>query len=199
MKSYNEVEYPEGINQDYSVSLIRHLIEHLSTMPYPWWGTVLDIGGSWMWAQAFNRFPYEYTDNFNAKNYRDEEFEIVFSKSTLEHINDTALVLAGIKKVLANDGVAVFLVPDWDSQKDSFYDDSTHVKPFTKKSLEMAFKLAGFKEIKCDYFYQLPFLWKRPWLKPLVWLMRLVPYRWRMINKHVRFSNETMLLLTARK
>ena len=64
-------------------------------------------------------------------------------------------------------------------------------------------KISGFKEVKVEYFYQLPFLWKFPLFKPVINLFSKIPLPYRpykssllpeKVNKFIRFSKEVMLL-----
>ena len=82
--------------------------------------------------------------------------------------------------------------------------------PFTKPSLGDALEMAGYKDIEVSYFYQLPAIWKFPWLKCLSKATSLfpIPYAplnevpWKIssgFNKYIRFSKEVMLLATAKK
>ena len=47
------------------------------------------------------------------------------------------------------------LTPDWQSQMLNFYDDPTHVKPFTKQSVFSSLKMNGFENIEVTDFMQL--------------------------------------------
>jgi hypothetical protein len=108
-------------------------------------------------------------------------------------------------------GTAVIMTPSWiHNYKEAFYVDHTHVTPFTKASLTDALKMAGYRDIQVSYFYQLPLIWKIPWLRYLSKLVALfpIPYAplndvpWSVsnrINKYVRFSKEVMLLAVAKK
>ena len=202
MPTYLEVEYPK-INRRYVRELTRYIVKRFFTAT----GRLLDVGsGTGDYVYFFSPF-FRQTEGldvpFDLENeyfpYPDNHFDYVFSKSTLEHITNTQHVLLETGRVLASGGVVVFMVPDWNSQWKSFYDDSTHVKPFTKKGLMQAFQLAGFRDIKCEYFYQLPFTWRHGWLRFVPHILDLVPYGWRMCCKLLRFSNERMLLLRARR
>ena len=139
-------------------------------------------------------------------DYPDEHFDYIFSKSCIEHIWNTEHLLAETYRVLQAGGTAVFMTPDWKTDYKYFWDDPTHVKPFTRKSLQNAFKIAGFVDVECKYFYQLPFLWRRPYLEPLRWLISLLPNRLKWKDKEqtkqrvlIRHSKERMLLCVARK
>ena len=98
------------------------------------------------------------------------------------------------------------MTPNWSSQKVSFYDDPTHVRPYTKRTLDRVLRMTGFDDIQIADMYQLPFTWRMPFLKFIPWLVRKLPdsmkWRDRQQRRHrvlVRFSKETMLLALARK
>lgn len=140
-------------------------------------------------------FPYE--DNF---------FDFVYSKSVLEHVVNTDNFLREILRVLKLGGCAVLLTPDWKSQLDFFWDDYTHVKAFTRKSLQNALKINGFDQVQCDYFLQLPFVWKYPFFKWITAIIAFLPdsLKWKdkEESKHrslIRFSKEKMLLAIGYK
>lgn len=92
--------------------------------------------------------------------YEDESFDFVFIKSVIEHIRNTDLFLSEIRRVLKKGGKVIILTPDYQRQKDFFFDDYTHVKPFTRKSLEMALLLNSFKVKKCDWFFYYRAIWE---------------------------------------
>ena len=92
-----------------------------------------------------DRFPYE--DNW---------FDFVYYKSVLEHVINTDNFLSESLRVLKPGGIAVFMTPDWKSQYKFFWNDYTHLKLFTQKSLQDAMIINGFKNVDCSYFLQLP-------------------------------------------
>ena len=141
--------------------------------------------------------PFPFKDNF---------FDFVFSKSVLEHVTNTDNFLRESLRVLNPGGVAVHLTPDWRSQRDYFWDDYTHVKAFTRKSLQNAMKINGFSKVCCTRFLQLPFVWKYPYLKFIPKLISLLPdaLKWKDFEesqprKFIRFSKEEMLLVVGAK
>ena len=80
----------------------------------------------------------------------------------------------------------------------NFYDDVTHLRPFSKISLLNSHKLFAFKDCYVEKFYQLPIVWKFPYLKYLCNFIALfVPIRSKI--KFLRFSKELMLLSVAKK
>ncbi len=98
------------------------------------------------------------------------------------------------------------MTPDWDSQHSTFYDDYTHVKPWTRKGLQNALRMQEFLDVNCIYFKQLPILWRYPCFNIFSRFISLLPesYKWknkeeRLHRKWVRFSKEKMLLAHATK
>jgi 2-polyprenyl-3-methyl-5-hydroxy-6-metoxy-1,4-benzoquinol methylase len=138
--------------------------------------------------------------------FNDNSFDFVYSKSVLEHVTNTDNFVKEALRVLKPGGIAVFLTPDWRSQRNFFWDDYTHVKAFTRKSLQNALRINGYKNVDCSYFYQLPILWKFPWLKPAINFIALFPdaLKWKdkeesKPRKFIRFSKEKMLLAIGEK
>ena len=139
------------------------------------------------------------------------EFDFVFSKSVIEHLNDPHFFLKGVHDALKPGGKAVIMTPSWShTYWGPFYIDHTHVSPYTKFSLKTVLEMSGFKNVKVVYFYQLPFLWKHTWLVPFAQLFAKlpIPYSpyndvpWKTsnwLNKLVRFSKEAMLLAVVEK
>ena len=83
---------------------------------------------------------------------------------------------------------------------------------FTIRSLKIALELSGFNNVKVNYFYQLPIIWKYPKIKIISNIIRKLPIpyspmydgdtkiRWPdKFNKFIRFSNEVMLIASCNK
>ena len=140
--------------------------------------------------------------------FPDNHFDLVFSKSVIEHLREPDFLFDEVYRVLKPGGTFVCLTPSYKhSYKEQFYIDHTHVTPFTRHSLETLCELSGF-EAKCDYLYQLPFLWKYKFLKPIVKLFALLPIPYRpfnrinwpnSVNTFIRFSKEAMLISKVKK
>lgn len=94
--------------------------------------------------------PVPYPDNF---------FDIVFSKSFIEHFYFPEEIFKEAHRILKPSGIMINLTPEWNYIYKSFYDDYTHRTPFTKKSLEDIHRVVGFKNVKVESFKQLPILW----------------------------------------
>jgi len=104
-------------------------------------------------------------EQYNAEKdclpYKDNSFNVVFIKSVIEHIQNTDLFLLEIKRVLKNTGILIILTPDYQKQKDFFFDDYTHIKPFTKNSLKMALQLNNYKFVSTEWFWYYKKIWER--------------------------------------
>lgn len=142
-----------------------------------------------------DRFPYE-------ANY----FDFVFSKSVLEHVWNADNFLSESLRILKPGGIAVFMTPDWRSQCKFFWDDYTHVKAFTRKSLQDAMLINGFENVVCSYFLQLPIVWKYPMMEYITRFVAFLPdsLKWKdkeekHFRRFIRFSKEKMLLAVGNK
>ncbi len=137
---------------------------------------------------------------------QDNSFDLIFSKSVVENISNIDYFFSEIKRVLNPGGNLVLMTPAWETHYRAFFDDCTHVRPYTKHGLKMLLKLNNFSNVEVCEFYQLPFIWKWPFLKFVPKVVSLLPdrYKWKdndrsRQNKFIRFSKETMLLATATK
>ena len=223
--TYSETRAPRG---SYPVELGNYIFSNF----YKKAGKILDIGcGRGDSMEAFSTLgfkPYgidvspvalDYDHGFDVKvldlekeelSY-ENDFDFVFSKSVVEHMHNPMALIQAAYKSLKDDGVAVIMTPSWEyNYKAAFYIDHTHVTPFTKPSLRDIMEMAGFKEVEVYYFYQLPYLWKFPYLKIFSKLVSLLPIPhaplndvpWKVssrLNKFVRFSKEVMLMAVAKK
>ena len=68
--------------------------------------------------------------------FSDNCFDVIYSKSFLEHIRNPEVFLKEAYRVLKPGGLIISLVPDWETQYKTFFDDYTHVNPFTFISLK---------------------------------------------------------------
>jgi len=224
-QKYIEVTYKDK-KTDYPIKFCKHLID---LYEIPKGSKILDIGcGDASFSEVFQKLGMEVTgidisDSGNDKMitklikhdltnspypFVSETFDYVFSKSVVEHLHEPNILIDEAYRVLKSDGVFLCLAPSWKhSYKEAFYIDHTHVTPFTRHSLETACELSGF-DSNCDYLYQLPLVWKYPFLhigRRLLNILSL-PYRpfskvkWsNNINKVIRFSKEAMLICKAVK
>ena len=132
--------------------------------------------------------------------FSDEMFDFVFSKSVIEHLWRPDNFIKEICRILKPGGKIIIMTPDWHSQRWIFYDDYTHVHPYTTASLSGLLKIYGFKEVTSEKFYQLPILWKHSWMKMFAKFLQLFgPVKKIHKKKFIRWSMELMILASGKK
>lgn len=225
MTSYREIIYPSDEKNEYPQRLADHLYERF-IFPLKEEGRklrILDIGCCTGKAlKMFNKnddlelygidirdegtegFEFEVCDlEKESIPFEDNFFDVIYSKSVLEHVKNTDNFVNESYRVLKPAGIFIGMCPDWNSQYKNYWDDYTHVKPFTRKGLRDCLIINSFKNADCEYFYQLPFLWKYPQLEFVAKLIALLPDSWKWKDrderntkdrKLIRFSKEKMLL-----
>jgi len=139
----------------------------------------------------FSKDKFPYNDNY---------FDIIISKSIIEHLYLDGIenFLIEIKRVLKPGGYLIILTPSWEYNFKQFYDEFTHVTPFSKRSLEKCVLGYSFKILSINYFIQLPFIWKFPQLKFFCDFINLIkpPRKW---GKVFKWSQDRALLCIAQK
>lgn len=136
--------------------------------------------------------PLPYEDNF---------FDVIYSKSVIEHFYYPERLIQEIYRVLKPGGIVITLCPDWEFNYRIYFEDYTHRTPFMQSSLRDIQLIHGFENIEVERFRQLPVLWGQGyWLLPFAELTRLLaPGFLRKQSKWIRFSKEIMLLSSATK
>lgn len=130
--------------------------------------------------------------------FKDDTFDIIYSKSFIEHLYYPERYLKEAYRVLKPGGILLTLVPDWESNYKIYFDDFTHRTPFTIISLRDAYKMHQFKEVKVFKFRQLPILWRFPILNYLsMFIAPFIPIRTKI--KFLRWSRELMLIGVGEK
>ena len=132
--------------------------------------------------------------------YDNDRFDIIYSKSVIEHFYNPEKLISEMYRVLKPGGILIVLTPAWEYIYKIFFDDWTHRSPFTKTSLRNILRMHDFQEAQSEYFYQLPFVWENPWFKTVSQLIgHITPWSLGNSIKLVRFSKEVMLLASAVK
>ena len=67
--------------------------------------------------------------------------------SVIEHVNNSANLLTEIKRVLQTDGNLIIITPNFRFCYSTFYDDPTHIKPFTDVSIHKILSMYNYKNI----------------------------------------------------
>jgi len=101
----------------------------------------------------FEKDKLPYDDNF---------FNIAFMISLVEHILSPNLLMNELKRVLKKGGVLIIITPNFKYCYRTFFNDPTHYKPYTDKSVRQLFVYSGFKRISVDPFMvnKSNFYWK---------------------------------------
>ena len=94
--------------------------------------------------------------------YKSESIDIIFSKSFVEHIQNPKEYFDECYRILRPGGILLTLTPDWRSNYVKFFDDYTHVRPFSCVSLKNIYLASGYENVNIDSFKQLPILWNNP-------------------------------------
>jgi ubiquinone/menaquinone biosynthesis C-methylase UbiE len=132
--------------------------------------------------------------------FEDNYFDVVFSKSVVEHFYYPEKILAEIYRVLKPNGLVITMTPDWAYNIISFHEDFTHRTAFTLQSLNDIHKVSLFRNVTTKRFIQLPIIWQFPFLKFTTMLCRIIaPDVLKKYSKFIRFSKEIMLITTANK
>lgn len=87
--------------------------------------------------------------------FPDNHFEGVFCCWLFEHLAEPARAMVEIRRVLRPGGYACIIVPSEKSLLGGFYDDYTHIRPFTRKACHSLAVAAGFRRIRSEYLYKI--------------------------------------------
>ena len=124
--------------------------------------------------------------------FESNSYDIIFCKSLIEHLAEPLPFLQDCHRVLNHGGRLIVLTPDWQANHKIFFDDVTHVKPFTVESLRQALEMTGYRDVSSETFRQLPVTWRWPSVNLLsACLAPFVPVRTK--NKFFRWSRELMI------
>lgn len=214
---YNEMDRPLT---NYPAQLARHLFERYKIKPGV---KFLDIGcGRGEFLRGFidcgvqgygvdrSRAAEKYCPEADLRTadleneripYPDNYFDVIYSKSVIEHFYYPEKLIQEMYRVLKPGGLAITLCPDWEFNYRIYFEDYTHRTPFMQSSLRDIQLIHGFENIKVERFRQLPILWCTGGaLLPVAELTRICAPRFlRNYSKWVRFSKEVMLLSSATK
>ena len=226
-KDYVEIIYNEGEKPitDYPSKMIKHFIDKYKIEEN---SKILELGcGRAEFLNEFhkNKMKAYGVDNSiygkklyphleiqkvdllkNSLPYPDDTFDVIYSKSFVEHFYYPEKIFQEAYRVLKRGGKIITLTPEWKYFYKTFYEDFTHRTPFTKVSLRDIQLICNFKNIEVESFRQLPLMWNRPKLIAVIFeflseIVRLItPDIFRQKNiKWIRFSKEVMLLSIATK
>jgi SAM-dependent methyltransferase len=109
-------------------------------------------------------------------------FDVVRSKEVLEHISNPVKMVSEMKRVLRERGLLICHVPTQFSMLypfgANFFDDYTHIRPFSRQGIERLLQDGGFRILKTQGYTSPRDWWQRP-IAPI--LSRLLPFLWRVV------------------
>ncbi len=146
-------------------------------------GKVLEIGpGSGVALKALKQLGYEvyaveanrkFISNFPKEmnvtvqdvgktklNFPNAYFDFIYLSHVIEHIKDQGLFWSELNRVLKLGGKIALMTPNFSVTHKTFYDEPTHVQPFTKVGLNSRLKLDGFRVDAIRNFNNIPYLWR---------------------------------------
>lgn len=143
--------------------------------------------------------PFKYVNLEDGKlPYESNSFDVVYSKSVIEHMHDPLSFVSESFRVLKPGGVLLVLTPDWEANYRTFFDDFTHVRPMSRRSMNLLLSMLDFDEVNAYRFRQLPSTWRHPLLNTLCsFVAPFIPVNTR--KPFFRWSRELMLVGVARK
>jgi SAM-dependent methyltransferase len=134
--------------------------------------------------------------------YPDNFFDVVYSKSVIEHFYYPERLIKEMYRVLKPGGLAITLCPAWEYNYRIYFEDYSHRTPFMAESLRDIQLIYNFENVEVEFFRQLPSTWakKRVLATSFAEITRLLaPFGLKKISKWMRFSKEIMLLSSAQK
>ena len=163
--TYNENDKPRT---DFPFNLAKHIVEKFNLKKND---KILDVGcGRCEVLTAFGQLGLDISGidgserirSFAPKNiskleildftkehfpFEDNTFDVIFTKSVIEHIHDPTHFMKEILRILKPGGIFISLTPEWASQIQTFYDDPTHVHPYQPMGLKDLLILSEFKDV----------------------------------------------------
>ncbi len=106
--------------------------------------------------------------------YKDSTFDGIYCTNVIEHTEDPDFAIYELYRILKPRGLLIILVPDIDYTL--FYDDWTHIKPFTIRTMENLAVGIGIKKYKVYMFYP-PILVKYWNFPPVRWFNLIISVR----------------------
>lgn len=123
----------------------------------------------------------DITDGVNFETDRlpcdDQTFDVVTAVSLIEHLRSPTMMLSETLRVLKPGGAFIAVTPNWRFSYRFFYDDPTHLHPYSDRSMGFLLKSAGFDPVAV-----VPWLVCKPawmWTMPMAFeVARFLPFRW---------------------
>ncbi|HUU24580.1 MAG TPA: class I SAM-dependent methyltransferase [Methyloceanibacter sp.] len=106
-----------------------------------------------------------------------DSVDVVTAISVLEHLRSPEKMLSETMRILKPEGAVILVCPNWKYSVKTFFDDPTHVHPYTPGSMRQVLAMYGFEAVEVA-----PWLVKKPaWMWFLRWrffvAFRVLPFR----------------------
>lgn len=82
--------------------------------------------------------------------FEKKTYDVIILQSVIEHINNPEKLLIKLKDKLKNNGVFIISAP---TPGPHFYDDPTHIRPYTAKSLKIIGEILQMKIVLVNYVF----------------------------------------------
>ena len=95
-------------------------------------------------------YSYDYPDFDLEKDilpHPGNSIDFVTLNAVIEHISDPSNVLRESMRILKEDGLIFIRTPNWKIDYKNFYNDPTHIKPYSPETLRNVLTLFGFKVV----------------------------------------------------
>ena len=124
--------------------------------------------------------------------FEDKKFDVIFSKSFIEHLVEPFQYSNCAYESLKPGGKFINLAPDLEANYEIHFDDLTHVKPFSTITLDQALEFTNFKNIEVFRFRKFSSTWNSKSIN-LVEAISTIFAHHRTKNKWLRWSRELMI------
>ncbi len=150
--------------------------------------------------KGFNAIGLDIKDlNFENDKFtqKDDTFDLITAISVIEHLSNPNNFLTEVKRVLKKDGFFILVTPNWKYDMKNFYNDPTHIKPYTTTSINFLLESFKFKNIKI-----VPWLVCKPswmWKIPFSFeLAKIIPFRGsrnKLIPEFLKGNSKSILII----
>ena len=115
-------------------------------------------------AFALDAYSHKIDFELDKIPFESNQFDFITLTSVIEHIKSPKNLLIEIRRVLNKDGYLIITTPNFKYSHKIFFDDPTHVKPYTNKSIVKILNFYGFEVIKTVPFLvnKSAWFWKMP-------------------------------------
>lgn len=147
----NQIRINQGFREIYT---LKYLINYFYNKKVE--GKLLDLGcGDKHLAPSCLNSNIDYIGiDYDSIDFETEELpfdsnsiDIVVSLAVIEHLNNPGLFISEIFRCLKPNGIVYLSTPNFKLDYKNFYNDPTHVKPYTNISLETLLKLYNFESV----------------------------------------------------